>query len=105
MSTITITLSNRKFNLECPQEKHEQLIDIAAKIDKELKEIIGNNSNISFDFALVMLALKLMAFKQSEVRLSGGEALKNLEKEHQSEVDEFSSCINSLLEKVAKVDL
>lgn len=100
MSTITITLQNRKFNLECAPEKHGQLSDIASRLDHELNEIITSNTNISFELALVMLSLKLMAFKQSEVKIAGGDALQKSEQEHQSQLTNLSEQLTNILGKL-----
>ena len=100
MSTITITLQNKKFNLECAPEKHEQLLSIASKLDSEMGEILGSNSNISFELALVMLSLKLMAFKQSEVKIAGGDAMQKLEQDHNAQMNAVSEQLNNILGKL-----
>ncbi|MCP5369357.1 MAG: cell division protein ZapA [Rickettsiaceae bacterium] len=100
MSTVTITLNNKKFNLECAPKDQDYLVALASKIDDEITKIIKSNEYISFELALVIISLKLMAFKQSELKISGGQILENLEQEHQLHMTDISEHLSTLLKKI-----
>lgn len=100
MSAITINLNSRSFTLECNPDSHNQLHELASKLDAEIKNVMDANGHISFDMALVMVSLKLLAFKQSETKISGGKALEDLNKEFQNNMADISNDLGSLINKL-----
>ncbi|MGC0371761.1 MAG: hypothetical protein DGJ47_000461 [Rickettsiaceae bacterium] len=97
MSVITIGINNKKFTLSCSAENHKRLLESAAKLDSDVKEIIANNKHISFEFALVMTALQLMDFKNKDIKITGGEAVAKIESEHQNQLKEVSHALSKIL--------
>lgn len=102
MSVVTITLNNKKFSLECPEKDHDHLMELASKIDAEVKAIIRSNEYVSLELALVMVSLKLMSFKHSELKVAGGQILENIEQEHQVQMVDIAEHLSMLLKKIDK---
>lgn len=100
MSAVTITLNNKKFSLECPEKDHGHLMELASKIDAEVKAIVKSNEYVSLELALVMVSLKLMSFKHSEMKMAGGQILENIEQEHQTQMADVAEHLSMLLKKI-----
>lgn len=96
MSIVTINLSNREFKLLCPEENHNDLLSLAAKMDLELAKIKQNNASASFDLLLVMLALDLFNDRQQKVNLEGGQILKEAN-------DNFQAILSSIFDDLKTV--
>lgn len=100
MSIVTITINNKKFNLSCSEESRDRLITLSEKLDTEMKDLAAANSYASFELLLVMLSLQLMDHKQSNVMLSGGEALEAATEDFKKQFLSISSELESVLEKL-----
>jgi len=61
MSIVTVTLSNKSFQLYCNSGEEELLLSLAAKLDNKITEIKLVNPNASFELLLVMSALNSQA--------------------------------------------
>ena len=97
MLRITITLSNKHFQLSCTEESKPVLEAMVKKLDDAIEITRNNNPHASFELALVIAALRLMDDKHSK---STREDIVLLEKEN-SELKELLSLVFSALEGIA----
>jgi len=61
MSIVTITLSNKNFQLYCNNGEEEELLSLAAKLNNKITELKAVNPAASFELLLVMTLLNCQA--------------------------------------------
>ncbi len=76
---------------------------LAEKLDTDLKEIAKANKYASFELLLVMEALKLMDLKQSNITLSGGEALENITQDFDKQLSVILNELEIISDKVKHI--
>lgn len=103
MSIVTITINNKNFTLSCSEESKERILLLAEKLDDDLREMVETNKFVSFELLLVMEALKLMDFKQSNIQLAGGEALENISQDFSKQLSAIYNELETISDKVKNI--
>lgn len=103
MSILTITINNKNFNLSCPEESKERILMLAEKLDTDLTEMASSNKYASFELLLVMEALKLMDLKQSNIAITGGEALENITQDFDKQLAAIFNELEVISDKVKDI--
>lgn len=103
MSIVTITINNKNFNLSCSEDSKERILILAEKLDTDLREMSETNKYASFELLLVMEALKLMDLKQSNIELSGGEALNNITQDFEKQLSTIFNELETVSSKVKHI--
>lgn len=57
MANLKIKIHNREFELNCSENEHEKVKQLAAEIAKQIESIYASNNNINYDLALIILLL------------------------------------------------
>jgi cell division protein ZapA len=99
MSIVTITLSNKNFDLYCPEENKQALLDVAEKLDSEIKKMRLANPSASFELLLVMTALNLQDERQSKEKGNHDSVLQESRKEFHNLLSSVYSELKLLADK------
>ncbi|XVN40335.1 MAG: cell division protein ZapA [Rickettsia endosymbiont of Argas persicus] len=101
MSIVTLTLSNKSFQLYCNSEEEGELLSLVAKLNKKITEIKAANPNASFELLLVMTLLNTQAeIKNLTTKLEQTSFHKNYQDEEK--FAETLTTIASYLENLAR---
>jgi cell division protein ZapA (FtsZ GTPase activity inhibitor) len=73
---------------------------LADKLDAEIKENASVNKNASFELLLVITSLGLMDYKQSELKMTGGEVLEKANQDYQSQLSSIFSELKEVTNKL-----
>ena len=103
MSIVTIILNGKDFKLSCPQESKDKLVMLSQKLDTEIKEMAAANQYASLELLLVMMALKHIGQRQSQMQVSGGEVLESANKDFQQQLSSIFSELKIVAEKLEKL--
>ncbi|GAB4162245.1 MAG: cell division protein ZapA [Rickettsiaceae bacterium] len=100
MSIVTITINNKDFKLSCAEESKSRVMQLAEKLDMEIREMADANKNASFELLLLITALGLMDYKESEIKLTGGEAIEKANQDFQKQLSSIFSKLTVVADKV-----
>lgn len=94
VSTVTITLLDKEYQINCKQDEREELIESARLLNTKLAEIKNSGSVIGLERVAIMAALNLShelvrAQKEGDAGQVVGAGLERLQ-------DKISSAIKSL---------
>ena len=102
MSIVTIVLSGKDFKLACSEASKDRLVMLSQKLDTEIKEMAAANQYASLELLLVMIALKHLDQRQSQMQLSGGEVLESANLDFQQQLSSIFSELKIVAEKLEK---
>lgn len=75
MSIVTVTISNRKFQLACNESAEPELHQLVTRLNEKIASIKQSNPNATFELLLVMTALnlqdRLQNMEKKTARLDG----------------------------------
>ena len=102
MSIVTIVLSGKDFKLACSEESKDRLVMLSQKLDTEIKEMAAANQYASLELLLVMMALKHIDQRQSQMQVSGGEILESANLDFQKQLSSIFSELKALSIQLCK---
>jgi len=102
MSIVTIVLSGKDFKLACSEESKDRLVMLSQKLDTEIKEMAAANQYASLELLLVMMALKHIDQRQSQMQVFGGEILESANLDFQKQLSSIFSELKIVAEKLEK---
>jgi cell division protein ZapA (FtsZ GTPase activity inhibitor) len=100
MSIVTITLNGKEFTLSCSEESKDKLLMLSLKLDSEIREMAATNKHSSLELLLVMMALKHMDQRHSQMQVSGGEILETANLDFQKQLSSIFSELKVIAKKV-----
>ena len=59
LTNVRVKISNREYQVNCPEDQVESLITSAQYLDQKMQEIRGNSANMSIDRIAVLAGLNL----------------------------------------------
>ncbi|RYE05886.1 MAG: cell division protein ZapA [Rickettsiaceae bacterium] len=101
MSTVTITINNKNFQLSCSDGSEEQLYSLASRLNERIVDIKTENPTASFELLLLMAALST----QDQIHVLSsklGQISSGKEHEEDEKFAETLSTIAQYLESIAK---
>jgi cell division protein ZapA (FtsZ GTPase activity inhibitor) len=102
MSIVTIVLNGKDFKLACSEESKDRLVMLSQKLDTEIKEMAAANQYASLELLLVMMSLKHIDQRQSQMQVSGGEILESANLDFQKQLSSIFSELKIVAEKLEK---
>jgi len=75
---------------------------LSQKLDTEIKEMAAANQYASLELLLVMMALKHIDQRQSQMQVSGGEILESANLDFQKQLSSIFSELKIVAEKLEK---
>ena len=100
MSIVTITLNSKEFKLSCSEESKDKLLMLSSKLDSEIREMATVNKHSSLELLLVMMALKHMDQRHSQMQISEGEILETANLDFQKQLSSIFSELKTIAKKV-----
>jgi len=83
IQTVTVTILDKEYQVACPPDQQQSLVDAAKFLDTQMRKIRGNGKVVGLERIAVMAALNIAhelrnPSKTQEVSVVGGEQVKRL---------------------------